>query len=468
VKQPKKFKRHIPVLLKNKLDKLTYNRKDDLYVIIDLIHRKEIYYKSDYQNRYGYTEIALTQFKEYIASSDHLNTGIQFLVDNNLILRNEYFVIGYKSKSYKIPREYLGRTVPVWISDKNINKRIASHMKKSQKTKAKNLEFAQTEYFKTFRIDIDGANKDILSKTVTAIKSLCYRLNVKLSDSDILDIITCKKGHERKRFVLLLSDKLRELDNIMHRYMIYTTRINAINDGFLFFKRNNTNGRLDTNLTSLPSFLRPYLISEEKLMHLDIKNSQPYFFYTCIQNDSTINKEELARFGKLVIEGTLYEFLGEEYKKQTGYSRTRNQMKKGLYKIFFSKVPSFQHLKTFFGGQFPTIMEHINQTNEKDNSTLAKLLQSKESYTVLDVIMPMLEEKGIRPYTIHDSFVCKESEALTIKEIFITKLTELYGIAPALHLDYLIPTELEEDDIITDFGAFVDEMNALDELEKDN
>ena len=36
--------------------------------------------------------------------------------------------------------------------------------------------------------------------------------------------------------------------------MLYNIRINAINDGFLFFKRNDTNGRLDSNLTSLPSF----------------------------------------------------------------------------------------------------------------------------------------------------------------------------------------------------------------------
>lgn len=133
----------------------------------------------------------------------------------------------------------------------------------------------------------------------------------------------------------------------MHRYMIYTTRINAINDGFLFFKRNNTNGRLNTNLTSLPSFLRPFLISSEKLMHLDIKNSQPYFLYTCIKDNQDIDKEELDRFGKLVVDGTLYEFLTVEYKKQTGYNRTRMQMKKALYKIFFSKVKSFGHLTAF-------------------------------------------------------------------------------------------------------------------------
>src|ERR1700744_1621553 len=113
MKQSKQFKRYIPFLLKNVLDQLTYNRKDDLYVILDLIHRKEVYYKSDYQNRYGFTEISLAQFKELIPSSNNLNAGIQFLIDNKLLLRNDYFILGVKPKSYKIPREYLSKTIPV-------------------------------------------------------------------------------------------------------------------------------------------------------------------------------------------------------------------------------------------------------------------------------------------------------------------------------------------------------------------
>lgn len=464
MKKTKQFNRYIPILLKEKLDKINYHRKDDLYVIIDLIHRKEIYYKSDYQNLYGYTEISQSQFKELIPSSNNLNNGIQFLVDNNLLLRNDYYVIGGKPKSYKIPREFLGKTVPVKITDKNINKRIDVQIKKYRNLKVQSLEFAKTDYYKTFKIDIFGANKAILDKAISEIKKLSDKYKAKLTESDIIDIIECKKGHEMKRIKIVLPDKGKELDNILHRYMIYSTRINAINDGFLFFKRNTTNGRLDTNLTSLPSFLRPYLISSEKLMNIDIKNSQPYFLYTLIMNQPDINKEELANYSDLVINGTLYEFLVEEYKKKTGYMRTREQMKKMLYKIFFSKVVSFPNQKQFFGGLFPTIMSYINNTNAGKNNTLALFLQSKESYTVLDVVMPLLEKMAIRPFTIHDSFVCKETEAIEIQEIFTKKLIELYGVAPSLHVNYLIPTEILEDDFITDWDdSFLKEINEIDE-----
>ena len=81
--------------------------------------------------------------------------------------------------------------------------------------------------------------------------------------------------------------------------------------------------------------------------------------------------------------------------------------------------------------------------------------------------MPLLEQHGIRPYTIHDSFVCVESEAVQIKTLFIEKLTQLYGIAPALHMDYITPTETIEDEIVEEWDEeFLEQLNAA--VEKNN
>jgi hypothetical protein len=459
MKNQKQFYRHIPILLKNELDKLNYRRKDDLYVIIDLIHRKEIYYKSDYQNRYGYTEIPQSQFKEYIASSDNLNNGIQFLVNNNLLMKNDYFIIGSKPKSYKIPVEYLGSTIRVLITDRNINKRIEKKILESRKRKTENLEFAQTEYFETFKVDIEGANKAIYENTIKSIKKLCDELGIKISNNQIEKLIFCKEDHLIYRMMIIQKDNKKELENIMHRFMVYSTRINAINDGYLFFKRNQTNGRLDTNLTSLPSFLRPFLISSEHLVNVDIKNSQPYFLYAILVNKSKVDEVELAKYKKHVLNGTLYEFLSTEYTKITGYFRTREQMKKMIFKIMFSKVTSFENFKSFFKRYFPSIMNYINETNRDRNNSLAIRLQSIESFTILDVIMPLLEKEGIRPYTIHDSFVCNESQSIKVKEILESTLKNLYGDSPSLSIEKLIPVD-DYDDVIEDFSDLLDELNS--------
>ena len=77
--------------------------------------------------------------------------------------------------------------------------------------------------------------------------------------------------------------------------------------------------------------------------------------------------------------------------------------------------------------------------------------------------MPLLEKEGIRPFTIHDSFVCKESQVFKIKEILESTLNNMYGTAPSLHIDFLLPS-LEDDEVIENFSDFVDELNSMDEF----
>lgn len=462
----KQHQRYIPKLIKEKLDKLDYPRKENLYTIIDLIHRKLIYYKSDLQKNYGYSEIAIAQFKELIPSSDNLNDDIRFLIDHDLIMRNEFYRMGYNCKGYKIPKEYLGTPLPVIIQSDKLNKRITNQKERYRRMKAKNVEFAKTEYYKNFKIDVNGANKAILEKAVAEIKDLCIKVNLNYTESEIHDIIHCTNGYLKHRALILLRKEGNKLDDILHRYMVHTTRLNAINDGYLFFKRNKTNGRLDTNLTSLPSFLRPYIISEERLMSIDIKNSQPYFLYPLLRNKPEIEKVELERYAELVINGTFYEYFEAKYKDSFGFNRTRDQMKLICYKIYYSKNQSYLPYKKLFADSFPTIMEHINRTNSVQNNTLAIQLQTIESYSVLDVIMPLLAEKGIKPYTIHDSYVCKESEAETIEKVFTEKLIELYGNAPKLKTDYIELIEDDGDIIAVWDDEFLAELNAMtDELE---
>lgn len=446
----KQFNRYLPKALKIELDKFDYPRKDNLYTIIDLIQRKEIFFKSDAQKRYGYAEIPISQFKELIPSSNNLNADMKFLIENKFIIRNERYITGVSSKSYKISSEYLGNAIAVKIQDNNINQRIWKQIQSNKRKRVKNLEFAKTEYFKNFKIDYLGAKLAIHEKAEKEIIELCAEIKIPIQKSQINDIINCDPKGNTIKYVILKTQKGIELHNIIHRYMVYNTRLNAINDGFLFFKRNKTNGRLDSNLTSLPSFLRPFIQSDERLMNIDIKNSQPFFLFILIRNNPTIDEEELLRYMELVINGTLYDYLKDAYNNKYNKFWDRDQMKKMLFKIYYSRTTSFQAYKDFFASIFPSIMQYINIENEVFHNTLSVRLQTTESFAVLDTIMPMLEAIGIRPYTIHDSFVCKESEANQIIETINNKFIELFGYAPALHSNYIDEIE-EEDDTLFDW-----------------
>jgi len=309
------------------------------------------------------------------------------------------------------------------------------------------LEFAQTEYFNNFKLDFYGATKAIMDKTMAELRDLTAKLKLDLTTEDLEDILLCiktdfnKRAENRKLFVAQVVMK-DDLDHIMHRHVSYMIKVNAINDGYLYFKRNNTNGRLDTNLTTLPSFLRPYIISPEPLVSIDIKNSQPYFLYTILQGQANIEPEELKKYGDIVISGRLYDFLLDEYNKTAKYCKTRDQIKEMLFSVFYSKTTNRRY-KAFFGSYFPTIMKYIDQINEKDNSKLSNKLTRIESNGVLDGIMPSLGKLGIKPFTIHDSFVCRQSEAEVVEKEVREILIGLHGVAPSLTVE-LIDKVVEE------------------------
>ncbi|MDI9257297.1 hypothetical protein [Flavobacterium sedimenticola] len=466
-KQPKKqkeFTRFIPSLVKEQLDKLEYKRKDDLYCIIDLIYRKQVNYKTELQKIYGYVELPNSVIKKLVADSNSITAGLNFLVENKIIDVNPHYYVGVFSKSYKINPELLSKKVVVTITDKNINKRIELLEKENRKFFEKRLEFSKTNYFNTFKIDYKAAYEYIYNEAVTSIKLLVINNKIGLNESEIKDIIDCKGRWKSNRGRLLMFGK--ELHNILHRFTTQHFKILCINNGYLYFKRNDTNGRLDTNLTNLPTGLRQFLISDEKLFNIDIKNSQPYFLYCLLKVENAIPADELEKYGKLVVDGVFYEYLADQYKEFSGKFKTRKDMKGFLFKIFFSKTGSFPKIKEFFGHLFPNIMNYINENNAENNAVIANKLSTIESTTIISVILPALGELGVKPFTIHDSFVCKESEIQTIIDVFQQKTQSMFGITPSLHVKTLVEdsndsTEIEDDVIAIWDDEFLAELNGV-------
>lgn len=444
----KQFTRFSTTLVKQELDKLEYKRKDDLYCIIDLIYRKQINYKTELQKIYGYVQLPNSVISTLIRNNN-IKPALDFLIENNIIDVNPHYYPGVFSKSYKINQSLLSKQVEIVIEDSFINKKIEVIEKNRKVFKETKLKFSQTNYYKNFKIDYDAAYRFIFKQAANEIKVFCFNKGIILSDEEINDIIDCKRAWKSNRGKLLLHGK--ELHNILHRFTNNHFKILCIKNGYLYFKRNDTNGRLDTNLTNLPTELRQFLISDETLYNIDIKNSQPFFFYALLKEEKAISNEELERYGQLVTNGTFYEYLATEYYNQFGKVRTRKQMKAYLFKIFFSKPTSFTKIKKFFGFLFPQIMEYIDRNNEKDNSTIANKLTRVESQTIISEILPKLGELNIKPFTIHDSFVCKETEVRTIIEIFNDTILSKYEITPSLHVKTLLEDSIDNLEIEEEF-----------------
>jgi len=443
----RKYNKYIPTLLHQTIELSDYPRKDNLYVILDKIYSKDYFIKSRAQREYTYTAIPKSEFQKYIAKTDYLNDALNFLIENKFIIRNDWY--DYKAgkcKGYKIASEYLGDRTKVTIQNDNINKRIEAEMEEIKNRKVKNLDFEKSEYYKTFKIDAPAASKYVYNLITSEIKSLSIKLNIKLNKTQIDELVTCTGNYVFLKNLILKNDTENEFLNLMHRFCVYNSQIDKINEGYLYFKRNDSNGRLDTNLTSLPSFLRPFIQNDKELYSIDLKNSQPFFLYTAIKDVEEIDIDEKEFYKNLVVSGDtsegLYEFLATEWEKEGKGVTNRKQIKTLLFQIFYSKPKSFKPKKDFFGKLFPTILKWINKQKENNYKDFAIMLQTIESNIVLDVIMPQLRAKGITPYTIHDSFVCAEDEVLDIKQIIIDTCQAEYGVNPNMHIDSLTGAEV--------------------------
>jgi hypothetical protein len=458
MKTLKNENRYLPQELVLKIQLSDYKRKDDLYCILDAIYRSQIYFKTELQKNYGYKEIPRSYFLDLIRKPENITLAKEFLIENGYIETNEFFRSGYKCKGYRIPREYLGRAIQVEITDININERIKLMKEAKRRMKVKNIEFKKSHYYKSFKIDKDNALKAATNRCVDELQLFLQNNNISLTNDQIISLI--ENTLEGKIYKIMI-DKIennKEFYNIIHRLLVHQQIIRAIADGYLFFKRNKTNGRLECNLSSLPSYLRRFIIATEELYNIDIKNSQPFFLYTLLKKETNINLTELNFYGKLVTEGEFYEFLSAKYEDSTGKIKTREYMKKMLFKIFYSKVSSFKQYKDFFRSIFPSIMNYIDMVNITESNRLAIQLQMKESFTVLDIVLPELNKLNIKPYTIHDSFLCLKSEVNTVVDTFKNICIELYGIAPALHVNNLMD---EVDDRLEEmsFEEFISELN---------
>jgi len=466
------YTRYIPLLIKEKLNTINYKRIDNLYVIIDLIYSKNDSFRTKSQREYCFSEIPQVAFRQFLGDNNNVNEDLNYLIDEGYIIRNNHYDVNLgKCKAYKIASEYLSKKVAVTISNKNINKKIGIALRDIRKAKVKNLDFQKSKYYKNFKIDRVGAINYIEKLIRKEIKDLGDEVGFTLSNQAIDNIINCTDNYIWLKSKITSKEAGKQLYSIMHRYMLYTVLINRINDGYLYFKRNETNNRLDTNLTSLPTFLRKFIISENELFNVDIKNSQPFFLSTLLKNDTLIDKNELEFYISLVTSDSkgLYEFLeSEKYNFTTEAQREENikKVKKMIFKIYYSKVTSYPNEKKFFASYFPTIMNFINKKNAVKNNTLAIELQNIESGFILDDLMPKLKSLNIIPYTIHDSFVCTINEVDTIVGIIKESSLNQFGISPALHIENLrVGTKATPEDLkIKDYEeSLLEDYNEDDE-----
>jgi len=406
-------KRYIPEKVYDKIQKLDYKNVEHLYVICDMIYRSTIYKKEnkDYSNQF--IDIPKYYFRDLIVDSNSLSSAFDLLKSNKIILSDDvYSKLGGKALGYKFNDDVISKLMSVNIEKKTISKKIISNKNDRNNLVNEKLHKYRNYFLNNFKIDYQ--------------KSIDYLNN--WYDNSLSIINSSYVG----------GNYNQEWTKLVNKYNHLFISLSAINDGDLYFRKNDTNGRIDTNLTSLKSEYKQFIVSKEPLYQIDIVNSQPFILSLYLNSSyvgGILDEKELLKYNDWTASGLFYEMFERTYFKNTGKTLTRKMIKDMMFCIFYSKNGSYRKEKTIFNNVFPTIGEWIDKQKENKHNEFAIKLQKIESKICIDVISQELDNEDIEYYTIHDAWLVNKEDIQKTKNIIMNKFYKYFHRRPEMKIE---------------------------------
>jgi hypothetical protein len=423
-------------------------KRDKLVHIISLLYEIPQSKKDVIDTEQGWIPINTTKLQ---------NDGIRdfpnyrdYLISTGILETNNHYIVGKKSKGFRLTDEYLlNKLKEVQITEFTLIKSIKkAKAKKYVPDQHKTLK----EWFSPFlQIDADNARKCLDAK---------YHKEAKI------DGIRAANKMNAGRF-----------------------SIAKLNRGYFHFGVDRTSGRLHTNLSHMPKYLRYYLTyGNQKLVSIDIVNSQPFIStilfnpsfwvlaekakpniyndcnrlinYQSIENNKynrvgirvstimlaeytkTLDTIDIIRYRKLAVNGGLYEYLENIISLKANDRKLpkskRDLMKEMMFIVLFSENAyrgrEMQDAKNAFETEFPNVYKRFKEIKQKDHTQLAILLQAIESEFILNRVCTRISrERPYLPlYTIHDSVATTLGNEDYVRTVMEEEAVKAFGYAPQL------------------------------------
>lgn len=406
-------KRYIPEKVYDKIQTLDYKNKEHLYVICDMIYRSTIYKKEDKDYSNQFMDIPKSYFRNIIVDSKSLGDAFYLLKNNEIIESdNVYSKELGKALGYRFNNNYISKLKSVEVLKSTIAKKIIKNKNERNNLVNEKLHKYREHFLYTFKIDYE--------------KSIEY-LNNWFNNSTSNLTLSYVGGFLSPEYIKLVN-----------KYNHIFMAINAINDGELYFRKNDTNNRIDTNLTSLKGEYKQFIFSKEPLYQIDICNSQPFILSLLLTSSyvgGNLDKKELERYTDWTSSGLFYELFERTYFNNTGKTLTRKMIKDMMFCIFYSKNGSYRKEKTIFNSVFPTIGEWIDKQKENKHNEFAIKLQKIESKICIDIICQELDSEDIKYYTIHDAWLINEEDIQKTKKIIINNFYKYFNRRPEMKVE---------------------------------
>ena len=432
------------------LDALVYSnypefkpfKKDKLAYILSLLNELRISNKDLVYN--SYTPLNAQVLQEYIKNYKQY---LDYLIhDLKIIESDNMYIAGEKSRGFRFVDEYQTLVKPYKIMDWTMKKKMKVENNKALLT-VKNLKYL-TKWFDGLEINFDKCYDFIKQE---------YQIKNKYKELRDYDVV---KGqykiplHQLNRSLIAISN----IDNKTY-----------------FLKRDSNVSRFHSNLTNVNSMMRNGLTYKgEKLVSIDITNCQPYLstilfrkeFWRKEYKDSgyinfynirnSINyyimlgempvplvNKGVERYVDLVVNGRFYEYLQDQFKEELGLDYVdRKQVKTAVFQTLFTGNRFIGQNKAapkrLFAKLFPEVYEVFKQMKKKDKTLLPRMLQSIESYLIVDVICKRISKELPKApiFTIHDSIATTPVYVEQVKNIMLDECKKGIGFEPKLKLEY--------------------------------
>lgn len=250
---------------------------------------------------------------------------------------------------------------------------------------------AQGDEFYIKVIFLNRSKKNYLSYKLGNIKKEVIKDGTSLfKDKDMYYVGTIEQFTEYKRHNMSIS---------------YAETINSLKNADFYAKRNESNYRLDTNLTNMPNFMLDILKEDNNLVSLDLMNSQLSILSYILEGTELKDKEDFKKFKEECYSGQIYDNVSSIL------NISRKEAKTGFFEVLFGRVGAEYKAKNLLKELYPNVIEWTDQYKKKNSyKDLAKLLQRKESEMFIDNIFEILTKKGFFVLTKHDSVIVKASD----------------------------------------------------------
>lgn len=303
-----------------------------------------------------------------------------------------------------------------------------------------------------------------------------YKKAMQKAQKKGLSLIKEKNKYYLEDLDKYISDKK---DAMMVSYM---NTINAFQKGYYRAKRNSTNRRLDSIITSMGSYMIDVIKKDNDLVEIDLINSQFAILANWLMTQYAYKNSDVRLFCKHAIEGHLYEYIAEQLNpdiniyelNEVDFKKVRREAKDIMMGICFSSYKSDSEEKELFSNIFPNVTEfiHLYMKSKGDSALFAIHLQNLESRIFIDGLMRLIMNDNMFVLTKHDSLIVRRENLEEVKEIIYSYFNEInfkasikidgtvnrFEVTDARIQDETIPAT---DNTQNETGADKEEKNAI-------